>query len=75
MTVEIREYLDRSGRSSFADWFDRLNEEAGAKITTALVRIQQGNFSNAKGIGAGVYEYRILALVTGFISGRTANNW
>jgi putative addiction module killer protein len=59
MTVEIREYLDRSGRSSFADWFDRLNEEAGAKITTALVRIQQGNFSNAKGIGAGVYEYRI----------------
>lgn len=57
--VEIREYLDRSGWSPFADWFERLNREAGTKITTALVRIQQGNFSNAKGVGAGVSECRI----------------
>ena len=30
-----------------------------AKVTTALVRMEQGNFSNSKGIGAGVCEYRI----------------
>jgi putative addiction module killer protein len=28
-------------------------------VAAALARIQQGNFSNAKGVGAGVYEYRI----------------
>jgi putative addiction module killer protein len=57
--VEVREYLDGSGHSPFAAWSDRLNREAAAKVAAALARIQQGNFSNAKGVGAGVYEYRI----------------
>jgi len=57
--IEVREYLDRSGRSPWAAWFDDLNEVAAAKVTAALVRIQRGNFSNAKSIGAGVFEYRI----------------
>src|ERR1700730_4746277 len=57
--VEVREYLDRGGRSPFAAWSDRLNREAAAKVAAALARIQQGNFSNAKGVGAGVYECRI----------------
>ncbi|MGH7837640.1 MAG: type II toxin-antitoxin system RelE/ParE family toxin, partial [Candidatus Binataceae bacterium] len=30
-----------------------------AKFAAALARMQQGNLSNAKGVGAGVYEYRI----------------
>jgi len=57
--VEVREYLDPLGRSPFAVWSDRLNREAAAKVAAALARIQQGNFSNAKSVGAGVYEYRI----------------
>jgi putative addiction module killer protein len=57
--VEVREYLDRAGRSAYADWFNRLNREAAAKVSAALARIQQSNFSNVKGVGAGVYEYRI----------------
>ncbi len=57
--VEVREYLDGHGHSPFADWFSRLNREAAAKVTAALLRMQQGNFSNSKGVGAGVYEYRI----------------
>src|ERR1700686_3612357 len=57
--VEVREYLDRAGRSPFADWSDRLHREAAAKVAAALARIHQGNFSNAKGVGAGVYEHRI----------------
>src|SRR5487761_791228 len=56
---EVREYLERGGRSPYAAWFDRLNREAAAKVAAALARIQQGNLSNAKGVGAGVYEYRI----------------
>jgi len=57
--IEVREYLDGSGHSPFAAWSDHLNREAAAKVAAALARMQQGNFSNAKGVGAGVYEYRI----------------
>jgi putative addiction module killer protein len=56
--VEVREYLDQGGSSPYAAWFDRLNREA-AKVVAALTRLQQCNFSNAKSVGAGVYEYRI----------------
>ena len=28
-------------------------------MTTALARIELGNFSSVKGVGAGVFEYRI----------------
>jgi putative addiction module killer protein len=36
-----------------------LNKDAAAKVAAALARIQQGHFSNAKGVGTGVYEYKI----------------
>ena len=69
--VEVREYLDRGGHSPFAAWSNRLNREAAAKMAAALARIQLGNFSDAKGVGAGVYEYRIdLVRVTGFTSAK-----
>ncbi len=58
-TVEMREYLDADGRSPYAAWFERLNRETAVKVAAALARMQQGNWSNAKGVGAGVYEYRV----------------
>ena len=57
--VEVREYLDPRGRSPFAEWFDGLNAQAAAKVIAAVTRIGSGNFSNVKGVGAGVYEYKI----------------
>lgn len=57
--VNVLEYVDASGRSRFARWFEELNAEAAAKVTTALYRMRQGNFSNVKGVGRGVFEYRI----------------
>ena len=57
--IEIREYIDTRGRSPFARWFDGLNAHAAAKVATALARMEQGNLSNARGVGAGVSEYRI----------------
>ncbi len=57
--IEVREYLDRGGRSPFAAWFDVLDRQAAAKVAAALARIEQGNFSNAKSVGSGVHEYRI----------------
>ena len=57
--LEVREYVDSRGRSPYARWFDRLDVRAAAKVATALVRMEQGNLSNAKGVGVGVFEYRI----------------
>jgi putative addiction module killer protein len=54
--VNVREYLDIGGRSLYAEWFDGLNAPAAAKVTIAIMRNGQGNFSNVKGVGSGVYE-------------------
>ena len=57
--VRVVVYLDAAGRSAFTRWFEGLNAEAAAKVTTALYRMRQGNFSNVEGVGGGVFEYRI----------------
>lgn len=57
--IRVVVYLDPKGRSTFTKWFDELNAEAAAKVTTALYRLGQGNFSNVEGVGGGVFEYRI----------------
>jgi putative addiction module killer protein len=57
--VKVLEYVDVSGTSPFAGWFDELDAQAAAKITVMLARIEQGNLSNVKGVGAGVHEFRI----------------
>lgn len=57
--VQVLEYLDARSRSPYAAWFDSLNANAAAKIAAALYRLQEGNFSNVKGVGEGVFERRI----------------
>jgi putative addiction module killer protein len=52
-------YIETTGRSPFAEWFDGLTQEAAAKVAVALKRMEQGNLSSAKSVGAGVLEYRI----------------
>ena len=56
---EIRYYVAASGAEPFAGWFTELEAVARAKVTRAIARMEQGNFSNAKGVGEGVLEYRI----------------
>jgi putative addiction module killer protein len=57
--IELRYYLAVDGRSPFEEWFSGLDAAAGAKVSVALARVEQGNLSNAKGVGEGVLEYRI----------------
>ena len=57
--VEGREYLTTGGTSPYANWFNRLNATAAAKVTIAVTRMAQGNLGNAKSVGSGVQEYRI----------------
>lgn len=57
--MDVREYVDENGQSPFGDWFDSLNGAAAAKITISIVRLGQGNFSNVKGVGSGIFECKI----------------
>jgi putative addiction module killer protein len=59
LVLSVLEYLDGAGSSPFAAWFRTLDAMAAAKVTTALQRLELGNFSNVKGVGVGVFEYRI----------------
>lgn len=54
----IREFV-RGGSSPFGQWFSALDSAAASKVTTALYRLQFGNFSNVRPVGAGVSEYKI----------------
>ena len=57
--IEVVEYVDADGVSPFARWFDRLDRHAAAKVTVALLRMEQGNLSNVKALGLGISEYKI----------------
>ena len=57
--IEVLEYLDQKDASPYAEWFDRLDPKAAAKVATAVIRLAAGNFSNVKGVGFGVFEYKI----------------
>lgn len=52
-------YRDDEGREPFHLWFDELDRHAGAKVAVALTRLGQGNLSQVKSVGTGVFERRI----------------
>lgn len=57
--IAVREYNDRDRRSPYVIWFNRLNAQVAAKVAIALTRLAQGNCSNVKGVGSGVFEIRV----------------
>jgi len=57
--IEIRQYVDRLGRNPFLKWLDGLNYKATARVASALERLEHGNLSSIKSVGAGVQELRI----------------
>lgn len=57
--IRVLEYLETTGRSPFRRWFDDLDAMAATKVSTALYRLAQGNFSNVEGVTGGIFEYRI----------------
>ena len=55
----MREYVDARGRVPYRDWIVRLDTVTRVRVITAALRIENGNFSGAKGVGSGVYELRL----------------
>jgi len=57
--IEVRAYIDVSGRCPFTRWLEGLRAPAHAKAQTAIARMELGNLSNVRSVGSGVSEYRI----------------
>ncbi|MBA4306917.1 MAG: addiction module protein [Sphingopyxis sp.] len=57
--MTVQEYIRADGGNLFRDWFEELDPQAAAKVTTGLLRLELGNVSNVKWIGGGLGEYRI----------------
>lgn len=57
--VTVRQYVAPDGTSPFEQWLGDLDDIAAARVLTTVTRIGQGNFSNVKGVGGGVFESRI----------------
>ena len=56
--TRIEEYV-ADGISPFRRWFDDLDAQAAAFVTTAIERLREGNTSNVKSIGEGAAELKI----------------
>jgi len=57
--IELRQYQTAANRSPYAEWFNRLDAVAAAKISIALSRVELGNTSNVKAVGEGVNELKV----------------
>lgn len=57
--TELRYYFALDDVSPFEKWFEALDAQAAAKVSVALIRLESGNFSNLKSLGAGVSEFKI----------------
>jgi putative addiction module killer protein len=57
--LQLLEYISLAGLSPFARWRDGLDPASRARVTSAVFRLEAGNFSAAKGAGAGIFELRM----------------
>jgi putative component of toxin-antitoxin plasmid stabilization module len=73
MKIRVEEYIRPDGSSPYRDWFDGLDAQAAAKVTTAKLRMELGNTSNVKWF-SGIGEYVIAGVpVIGSTWRRTAS--
>jgi putative addiction module killer protein len=56
MKIRVEDYVRPDGSIPYKDWFDNLDPQAAAKVTTATLRMELGNTSNVKWF-AGLGEY------------------
>jgi putative addiction module killer protein len=58
VSFKVVELNREDGKSPFGVWFESLDPLAAAKVTTALLRLEQGNLSSVRWF-RGIGEYRI----------------
>ncbi len=56
--MKILEYIRQDGANLYREWFDKLDAQAAAKVTTAVMRMERGVTASVKWFD-GIGEYRI----------------
>lgn len=59
MAIRVEEYVRANGETPYKTWFDRLDAQAAAKVTTAKVRLSLGNTGGLRSLAGGLTELRI----------------
>lgn len=59
MKMKSEHYIDDNENDPFGDWFDDLDAVTATKVTTAIIRMENGNFSDVAPVGEGVSEKKI----------------
>jgi putative addiction module killer protein len=60
MPIRVEEYLREDGSNPYRRWFDGLDPQSAAKVTTAKLRLELGNTSSIKwfaGMGECVIDW------------------
>ena len=57
--IELRVCKAPNGKAPFAAWFNKLERTTRFKVSAALFQMEEGNFSDSKFVGQGVWERRI----------------
>ena len=58
--MSVIEYTDAEGRNQYRRSFRRLDDRSQARIIAGIARIEQGNFSDSRYLGSGIWERRFL---------------
>ena len=54
--IRVEEYILKDGSCPYVQWFDDLDVQSAAKVTTYLTRIEEGNTSSLKPIKGAFQE-------------------
>jgi putative addiction module killer protein len=60
MLIRVEEYVREDGSNPYKKWFDSLDSQSAAKVTTAKLRLELGNTSSVKwfaGMGECVIDW------------------
>lgn len=60
MLIRVEEYVREDGSNPYKKWFDSLDAQSAAKVTTAKLRLELGNTSSVKwfaGMGECVIDW------------------
>ena len=60
MLIRVEEYVPEDGSNPYKKWFDSLDPQSAAKLTTAKLRLELGNTSSVKwfaGMGECVIDW------------------
>jgi putative addiction module killer protein len=60
MKVRVREFVTASGTAPYREWLLRLDGVTRARIQARVLRFEDGNFGDARSVGGGVLEARVM---------------